>query len=103
MSMITEPFRIRLQKEIRNLKQFKEALMDARPGAAAIDTLVKTWETEQGAMSYATIPIALDAMLLTAVVDNRKLILELASEVRASSPRLDGITNRLEKGEAFGW
>lgn len=102
MSMITEPFRIRLQKEIRNLKQSKEALMDARP-RAAIDTLVKTWESEQGAMIYATIPIALDVMVLTAVVHNRKLILELASEVRASSPTLDGIRNRLEKGEAFGW
>lgn len=96
MSMMAAPFRIRLQKETRNLKQFREALMDARP-RAAIDTLVKNWESEQGAMSYATIPIALDVMLLTAVVDNRKLILELASGVRASSPRLNGITNRLRK------
>ena len=47
----------------------------------------KVWSSEMGAMSYVKIPAVLDIMLLTAVVDNRKLILKLRAPATVNQNR----------------
>ena len=47
-------------------------------------------------MSYARIPTALEAMLLTAAIDNRKLIMELLEENMKIHSRLEKIEEKLE-------
>ena len=63
----------------------------------AFDSLLRAWSSEQGAMSYAKVPTVLDVMLLTAVIDNRKLIEELFDQVGIIGSKLDKIQTRLER------
>ena len=96
MGRITLSFRMRFQREVRELKRFRNALMDAGR-RNAFDSLLKSWSSEQGAMSYAHIPYALDAMLLTAVVDNRKRTLDLSGQVRNVNSKMSRIQDQFEK------
>jgi len=91
MGRLTTPFRSILQEEMDTLKRsFREALMDpARRDS--FDCLVKAWTSEQGAMSYAKVPSTLEAMLLLAVVENRKLIEDLREEIRELRSKLDSV------------
>jgi len=91
MGRLTTPFRSMLQEEMDTLKRsFREALMDpARRDS--FDCLTKAWTSEQGAMSYAKVPSTLEAMLLLAVVENRKLIEDLREEVRELRSKLDSV------------
>jgi hypothetical protein len=67
---------------MKDLKRgYCAALMDPSR-KSAFDSLIKTWSSEQGAMGYAKIPSVLDIMLLTAVIDNRKCILELSDRFK---------------------
>lgn len=94
---ITLPFRTILQEEMKSLKRsYREALMDASR-REAFDSLLKAWSSEQGAMSYAKVPTVLDVMLLTAVIDNRKLIEDLFDQVGIISSKIDMIQKRLER------
>lgn len=87
MGRITPSFRIVFKEILRDLRDYSRALMDlARRDA--FNSLVKAWSSELGAMSYARIPAALDAMLLTGVVDNRKLIMELQKQVKTLESKL---------------
>jgi len=96
LGRITMPFRTLLQEEMDNLKRtYREALMDAGR-RDAFDSLIRTWGSEQGAMSYARVPTALDVMLLTAVIDNRKLIEDLYDQIKVVDSKLDKIEARLE-------
>jgi len=96
LGRITLPFRIAFREELNNLKRtYREALMDSGR-REAFDSLVKTWSSEQGAMSYARIPTVLEAMLLTAAIDNRKLIVELLEENMKIHSRLEKILEKLE-------
>jgi hypothetical protein len=77
------------QTEMDSLKRtYRDALMDAGR-REAFDS------SEQGAMSYARIPAALDTMLLTAAIDNRKLIEELIVQLGRITSRLSLIENKL--------
>jgi hypothetical protein len=97
LGRITIPFRTLLQEEMDNLKRtFREALIDAGR-RDAFDSLVRTWSREQGAMSYARVPTALDVMLLTAVIDNRKLIEELFDQIGVIRSKLSEINKMLDK------
>jgi len=97
LGRVTTPFRTLLKEEMDNLKRtYREVLLDAGR-REAFDSLVQAWSSEQGAMSYAKVPTALDIMLLTAAVDNRRLIEGLADEVGAIRSKLDKIEDELEK------
>ena len=48
-------------------------------------------------MSYAKAPAVLDIMLLTAAVDNRKLIEDLFDKVRTIKSEIGKIESRLEE------
>jgi len=97
LGRITMPFRTILQEEMDNLKRtYREALMDAGR-RDAFDSLVHAWSSEQGAMSYAKVPTALDVMLLTATVDNRKLIEEFFSQLGAIRSKLEKIESELRQ------
>ena len=74
--------RVRLQDAMENLrKKYREALKDEAM-QRAFDELWPTWAGEQGAMIYAEVLSALDLLLLTAAVDNRKEIEGLRRENR---------------------
>jgi len=97
LGRITPPFRTLFQEEMNNLKRtYREALMDAGR-RDAFDSLVRAWSSEQGAMSHARVPTALDVMLLTAVIDNRKLIEEVFDEIGVMRVKLDKIDSKLER------
>jgi len=62
----------------------------------AFDSLIKAWSSEQGTMSYARIPTVLGVMLLTAVVDNRRLIEDLFDQVKIIELKIGKIHSYLE-------
>jgi len=75
-----ESMRGRLQEAMRNLrKRYRAALKDGEM-QSAFDELWPAWSGEQGAMIYAQGLSALDLLLLTAAVDNRREIEELRRE-----------------------
>ena len=81
MGRVTIPFRVRLEGMLDELKKtFYPALME-QTRQRAFESLLKSWTAEQGAMSYCNLPSVLDTMLLTAIVDNRKKIMELNERV----------------------
>ena len=77
-----DSMRVRLQDAMENLrKKYREALKDeAMQGA--FDELWPAWAWERGAMIYAEVLSALDLLLLTAAVDNRREIEGLRRENR---------------------
>lgn len=95
MGRITKSFRIQFQEEIRTLKKFRNALVDVGH-RDAFDRLLKVWGSTQGAMAYADIPYVLDAMVLTAVVDNRKRIMQLSSRLNCVTAKMTEIQKKLE-------
>jgi hypothetical protein len=65
---------------VRLRKEFRDALV--RPGRReAFDRLVEVWSSELGAVTYAESISLFDLLLLTAAVDNRKLIEELSERL----------------------
>jgi hypothetical protein len=96
MGRITESFRTRFQKQIQLLKKYQNALLDSSR-RTAFHNLLKAWSSEQGAMSYAAIPLALDIMMITAAIDNRKLIQELEGQITWTTSKLKQIQQLLEK------
>ena len=91
MGRITPSFRMIFHTLLKDLKHYQEALMDVAR-RDALNSLIKAWSSELGAMGYARIPSALDVMLLTAVVDNRKLVLELFDKVKALELKIKEFT-----------
>ena len=88
MGRITQSFRMLFQRELAELKRYKEALMDAGR-RDAFDSLVRAWSSEMGAMTYTRIPTTLDVMLLTAIIDNRKEILKLTESLEKFNSELE--------------
>jgi len=80
---ITTPFNIVLREEINRLKENYQKALKEPSRREAFNSLLQTWSSERGAMNNAEVPTALDAMLLTAVVDNRRLIQDLFSQMDA--------------------
>ena len=72
-----DSMRVRLQDTMIQLRRsFREALKDDGM-QGAFDDLWPAWSGEQAAMIYADVLSALDLLLLTAAVDNRREIEEL--------------------------
>lgn len=80
MGRITVPFKMKFEEELDSLKGFRDALKDLEK-QAAYDQIIKACTSEQGALANADIPAILDAMLLTASVDNRRRINHLSKRV----------------------
>lgn len=99
MGRLTVSFRSQLQQEIENLtRNFKEALMEpARRDA--FDSLLRVCRAEQGAMSYAKVPSVLEVMLLTAAVDNRKIIEDLQDQVAMLRSQLQKTQSELTEAK----
>jgi len=95
MGRITVPFKIRFEEELESLRSYRSALRDLEK-QAAYDEVVKACTSEQGAMANADIPAILDAMLLTAAVDNRRRIDHLSKRVES----LEESFRRLDSGRA---
>jgi hypothetical protein len=79
-----DSMRVRLQDSMAQLKaRYRAALKDGAM-QVAFDELWPAWSSEQGAMIYAEVMSALDLLLLTAAVDNRREIEELRREVEGA-------------------
>ena len=87
---------MQFQEELGNLNQFKNGLMDAGR-RCAVDSLVVAWSSELDAMNYSRIPSILDAMLLTAAVDNRKEIENLTRQIENLRSRIENFETRLDE------
>ena len=94
MGRITKSFRVIFKEQLRDLRGFHNALMEASR-RDAFDSLKRAWSSELGAMSYARIPYVLDAMLLTGLIDNRKLIEELYARFRLLESKVEKLASRL--------
>lgn len=87
---------------MNNLKRgYREALMDVSR-RDAFDRLLRAWSSEQGAMSYAKVPTVLDIMLLTGLIDNRKLIEELSDRFGFLESKVKKLISQLEKSVLSG-
>jgi DNA repair protein RadB len=82
LGRITVPFKQRLEAELDALQGFRDALKDLEQ-QAAYDQIIRACTSEQGALANTTIPAVLDAMLLTAAVDNRRRIDHLSKRLDA--------------------
>jgi len=79
-----DSMRVRLQDTMAQLKaRYRAALKDGEM-QRAFDELWPAWSSEQGAMIYAEVMSALDLLLLTAAVDNRREIERLWREVEGA-------------------
>jgi len=80
---VTKSFRERIQNEMEDLKKnYREALKD-RARQEAFDKIWEAWASEEGAMINSAVPTALDILLLTAIIDNRKSIEEIRRDLSA--------------------
>ena len=97
LGRVTFPFRSLLKDEIGRLRRtYRGALLDPKR-REAFDSLVRTWSSELGAMSNASVPTVLEIMLLTAAVDNRKNIEEIIDKIEEINLKLREIELRLHK------
>ena len=72
--VMRDSMRVRLQDTMAQLKaRYRAALKDGEM-QRAFDELWPAWSSEEGAMIYAEVMSALDLLLLTAAVDNRREI-----------------------------
>ncbi len=79
--IIRDSMRGRLQNAMVHLrKKYRAALKDDEM-QRAFDELWPSWSSEQGAMIFAEVLSALDLLLLTAAVDNRREIEALRGEL----------------------
>jgi hypothetical protein len=77
-----DSMRVRLQDTMIQLRsRYRSALKDDAM-QRAFDELWPAWSSEQGAMIYVGVLSALDLLLLTSAVDNRKEIEELRKTIR---------------------
>ena len=80
LGRITVPFKKRFEDELDSLRGFRDALKNLER-QAAYDQILRACTSEQGALANTDIPAMLDAMLLTATVDNRSLIEQLSKRL----------------------
>ena len=71
--------RTRIQDNMKMLRDTFRAALKENELREAFDQFWPTWSTEMAAMIYAEVLSALDLLLLTSVVDNRREIMKLQS------------------------
>ena len=88
MGRITPSLRKRIQTVIRRLKRHYRAAFKADEMQEAFDALLSAWFCEMGAMIYLSskqVVSALDLLVLTAAVDNRREIQFLRKELETQN------------------
>jgi RecA/RadA recombinase len=89
LGRITRSFRRQFEEELRELEaSYVKGLRDVKL-QEAFNGLVEVWGSEQGAMSVSHVPTVLDLMHLTAILDNRKRINEMAARLEEIRVRLE--------------
>ena len=99
MGRITVPFKMKFEEELDSLKGFRDALKDLER-QAAYDEIIKACTSEQGALANTDIPAILDAMLLTASVDNRRRINHLSRRVDSLEEKVRKIESRVHVNDS---
>ena len=79
--IIRDSMRGRLQDAMVHLKKKYRAALKDDEMQEAFDEFWSSWSSEQGAMIFAEVLSALDLLLLTAAVDNRREIEALRGEL----------------------
>ncbi len=79
--IIRDSMRGRLQDAMVHLRKKYRAALNDDEMQRAFDELWPSWSSEQGAMIFAEVLSALDLLLLTAAVDNRREIEALRGEL----------------------
>jgi hypothetical protein len=86
-----DSMRGRLQDAMVHLKKKYRAALKDDEMQRAFDELWPAWSSEQGAMIYAEVLSALDLLLLTAAVDNRREIEELKRANEEARRTIEGL------------
>jgi len=73
--------RTRIQDYMIQLKKRYRAALKDNYLQDAFDELFPTWSSEMAAMIYAEVLSALDLILLTAAIDNRREIMKLREQI----------------------
>jgi len=97
MGRVTIPFRTRFHEELDSLRRDYRDVLREPSRREAFDALVRAWSAELGAMSQARIVAALDAMLLTAEVDNRRLIEDLCRDLKQLRAEVEELREKLRQ------
>ena len=79
--------RTRIQDYMKMLKDTFRAALKEDELQEAFDQLWPTWSSEMAAMIYAEVLTALDLLILTATVDNRREIVKIQQILKASRLR----------------
>ena len=96
LGRITLPFNTILKELVNKLKaNYLKALKEPSRREAFKD-LMDVWSSERGAMNNAEIPTVLDSMLLTAIVDNRRLISEIYSRLEKMRSDIEEVKKLLK-------
>ncbi|MDQ1279480.1 MAG: Rad51 protein [Thermoproteota archaeon] len=80
MGMKMTSFTVKFEKELDDLRRFRNALRNFEK-MVVYDEIIRACMAEQSALTNADIPSALDAILLTASLIDRKLINCVARQV----------------------
>jgi len=78
--------RTRIQDYMVNLRKRYRAALKEDALQQAFDEFWPTWSSEMAAMIYAEVLSALDLILLTAVIDNRREIMKLRQKIDRENP-----------------
>lgn len=96
MDKRTHSFGMQFQEVLGNLNQFKKALVETSR-REAVDSLIISWSSELGAISYVKSRIVSDSMLLMAAVDNRKEIEHLTRQLEYLRSGIENLKSKLEE------
>jgi hypothetical protein len=83
--IIKGSMRTRIQDNMIMLRKTFRAALKENELMEAFDVLWPTWSSEMAAMIYAEVLSALDLLLLTSVVDNRREIEHIKQELMRES------------------
>lgn len=76
-----QSMRTRLQDQMTHLRKKYRAALNNDALQEAFDEFWGNWSSEMAAMIYAEVLSTMDLLLLTATVDNRRVLMELRSEL----------------------
>jgi hypothetical protein len=79
--------RTRIQDYMKMLRDTFRAALNDDELQEAFDHLSPTWSSEMAAMIHAEVLSALDLLILTATVDNRREIMKIQQRLHEERPR----------------
>ena len=91
MGRTTPAIRMSFQDLLQRMRDEYKAALVNRGRREAFDRLVEAWSAELGAISYAESMSLMDLLLLTGVVDDRRVTEELSLRISELERRLEKI------------